>query len=467
MADVLRIFISHKMPTDTPLAQYIASRLALYGGNQVNVTHAGRFRYGADWAEEIERELKQAHWLIYLCTDQNEDWGFCLFECGYFRRTMEGDVRKQLITFCRKPEQISAALKPFNAVVISEESVTKLLEEIYLRDPWKVSPDLDPTDLKGTANQIFKEFTGSEPVEANFDIATSVTIEVVLSDTAKAELKQNRVPADVIISGTHDWQRLFGREVDTGGWKWHDLISARPYGEVYEYLIARMISDALSAHMPKGMLLRAANLDRLYRITLRRYERIAGNKYRFYFTAAQVDAPFFDLAPERGQNEKETILYHLINLSWFFRRRMVDQLYSRALEVLSMGKPSLPIVKELYDAIGSELMQFSAQAIIRGVDNLHVLQRALDQNDEDAQMIIERLETGRELRDHIFRAMTEGINGLHSVARDLYSMAIQNHDIYRKIAAGYARIAQELEPPTAPPKGAAILGWASPALATP
>src|SRR4051794_28539478 len=101
MADTLRIFISHKMPADTDLAQQIGSRLALYGGNQIKVTHAGKFRYSENWRSRIQQELDQAHWLIYLYTDPDEDWGFCLFECGYFNRTMESDDRKRLITFCR------------------------------------------------------------------------------------------------------------------------------------------------------------------------------------------------------------------------------------------------------------------------------------------------------------------------------------------------------------------------------
>ena len=56
MEDALRIFISHKMPTNTALAQQIGSRLALYGGNQIKVTHAGKFRYGENWRARIQQE---------------------------------------------------------------------------------------------------------------------------------------------------------------------------------------------------------------------------------------------------------------------------------------------------------------------------------------------------------------------------------------------------------------------------
>ncbi len=456
MEDALRIFISHKMPTDTALAQQIGSRLALYGGNQIKVTHAGKFRYGENWRARIQKELDEAHWLIYMYTDQDEDWGFCLFECGYFRRTMESDDRKRLITFCRSQDQINGALEEFNAAVISEDTVARLLQEIYLKDGWKISPDLEPTTLKGAAKEIVTAFTGNERVEANFDVATSVTMELILSDIAKADLKQNRVPSDVTVSGTKDWQRLFGRDLDTGGWQWRDLITDWPYAEIYEFLIAKMISEALEAQMPEGILLRGPEAHKLNRMTLRRYERIAGTKYRFHFTIAPFHLPF-DLPLEPGQKAKQTVLYHLVNLSWYFRQRIVDQLYNRLLEVLSMSHPDRATVKDLYDAIGTELMQISAQAVIRGLDNFLILERALDPSDPETSTLLKRLKTWRELRERIFSAMAEGVTGLPSVARDLYTMAMQNYDVYRKVAVNYARVAQELEYPQEPPTDASFI----------
>src|SRR5271166_2788526 len=66
MAKELRIFISHRMPTDTAMAEKIGSRLALYAGNQVKVTHAGQFRYGEKWREKINERLDTTDWLIFL-----------------------------------------------------------------------------------------------------------------------------------------------------------------------------------------------------------------------------------------------------------------------------------------------------------------------------------------------------------------------------------------------------------------
>ena len=74
-----------------------------------------------------------------------------------------------------------------------------------------------------------------------------------------------------------------------------------------------------------------------------------------------------------------------MNLSWYFRRRLVDQLYDRVLEVLAMDKPDKATMNDLYDTLGSELMEVSAQAFIRGLDNPLVLERALGPSDRETK----------------------------------------------------------------------------------
>jgi hypothetical protein len=86
MPNELKIFISHKMPGDTSRANDIGSSLALYSGNRVKISHAGQFRKGEAWMPKIQTELDSANWLIYLHTKPDEDWKFCIFECGYFLR---------------------------------------------------------------------------------------------------------------------------------------------------------------------------------------------------------------------------------------------------------------------------------------------------------------------------------------------------------------------------------------------
>jgi hypothetical protein len=109
----LKIFISHKMPSDTARANEIGSKLALFSGDRVRVSHAGKFRIGEEWMPKIRQEIDSANWLIYLHTGPDEDWQFCMVECGYFLGKQADNANDRLsITLCRKQDQITA-LKGF------------------------------------------------------------------------------------------------------------------------------------------------------------------------------------------------------------------------------------------------------------------------------------------------------------------------------------------------------------------
>jgi hypothetical protein len=454
MADTLRIFISHKMPTDTPLAEAIGARLALFGGNQVILSHAGRFRRGDRWRQAIERELDAADWLIFLATGQNEDWGFCLFECGYFSTRMSGraDRPKLLKTFCRRGDPVHAALKEFNALEASVPEVVRLLKEIYVEPPYAIKPDVGEDRLLQTAQEIVGLFEGGERVERNFDVSPSIVFELQVTDATREQLRNGILPPDCPVSGLLDWQRLFGKSIDTGAWLWHDLRSDWPFAEAYEYLLARMILDGLDGKTPAGAIFRAPDSDQLFRMTLRRFERVSGAKHRFHFIAGRVDQPF-DLL-QAGSTLEETVLYHLVNLSWYFRRRIVDRLYDRILQVRSMkGDPQARAAAQLYEELGRELMLVTAQSIMRNIDNLRVVQRALGPDDPQAMALLDRADTYSDLQKRVFDAMRDGTAGLDRIADDVYAMALQNHEFYGVVASRYAEVAKQLPLPK-PPRNA-------------
>ena len=450
MTDSLRIFISHKMPTDTLLAEEIGARLALFGGNRVFVSHAGRFRYGNRWREEIQRALDAADWLIFLATGQNEDWGFCLFECGYFSNRMSerADRPKLLKTFCRRGDPVHAALKEFNALEISVPAVVKLLKEIYVEPPYAIKPDLGEERLVHAAEEIVALFEGGERIERNFDVSPSVAFELQVDDATRDQLRQGTIPGECPVTGLKDWQRLFGKSIDTGAWLWSDLRRDWPFVEAYEYLIARMIHDGLDGKTPAGAIFRAPSSDDLFRMTLSRFERVTGSKHRFHFTAARVDLPFDLLQP--GSTIEETVLYHMVNLTWYFRRRIVDRLYDRILAVRSMKEPPQAMVAQLYDDLGRELMLVTAQSIMRNIDNLRVVQRALGADDPHVGELLDRADNFGELQRRVFEAMREGRGGLDRIAEDVHKMALQNHEFYGIAANRYAAMAKNLPRPEAP-----------------
>lgn len=440
----LRIFISHKMPTDTQLASEVGNLLALYGANRVRVVHAGEFRYGDEWRERIEKELTDADWLIYLCTDQDEDWGFCLFECGFFRNTMRADSKKKLVTLARETSQISDALKEFNAAVITEDTAFELLAEIYRKDPWKINPELRDSDLRTTARRIAELYGGIRTITEQRDVTPSITIEF---DESKArDLDSDRIPANATINGSKQWQQLFGKDTDTGAWQWEELTKEWPYRYVYEFLLARMMRDALAKKLPQGCMLRAEKTDELYRVSLRRYQKQANNKYVFFFNASPFDLPF--AIPRDDAKKKEAVLFHLINLSWYFRRRVVEGLYIKLLQIqTTKAAPARMIsARNLFDELSHELMDIEAQSIIRGIDNRLDVQDALG-TEPNVHELLDRVEEWYELRKQMFEDMAAGVEKLAMVIEKLSFMAELNFEFYKVTAHAYAEASLKLEKP--------------------
>ena len=447
----LKIFISHKMPTDTELASEVGNLLALYGAHQIRVVHAGQFRYGENWRATIEKELTESDWLVYLFTDQDEDWGFCLFECGYFGNTMRTNNNKKLITLAREPDQISDALKEFNAVAVTEDNAFALLDQIYRQDPWNISPDLRDGDLRTTARRISELYGGIRTITEQRDIIPSITFE--FEEAQAHELDFDRIPAKATINGSKEWQHLFGKDTDTGAWVWDGLTNDWPYRYVYEFLLARMMRDALAKKSPHGCMLRAEKTGELYRVSLRRLQKQANNKYVFFFSASPFDLPF--AIPKDDAKKKEAVLFHLVSLSWYFRRRVVEGLYIKLLKIqTTKAAPGHAISAEnLFDELSNELMDIEAQSIIRGIDNRFDVQDALG-SEPGVEGLLDRVEQWYDLRKQMFQEMAAGVGNIDTVTKKLSFMAELNYEFYKVTAHAYAEASLKLDKPRSPPGGA-------------
>lgn len=448
---VLRIFISHKMPEYTRLAEEIGQKLTLFGGDRIKVTHAGMFPAGADFRSQIERELDDTDWLILLKTDRDGDWGFCMFECGYFRAQMRFKEASRLIPICKDAEGIPTALSDFNAVLIGADPIHGLLQNIYVDPPWALSEHLQKEALQRTAQEIVAACENAIRVEQNFDVATSISLEIDLTEPNRALLDDGVVPADAVATGTLDWQGMFGRQARTGAWLWKDLTGEMPYRAVYEWLIATMITEAIDGRSPPGTLIRAANREdpSIYRLTLRRYEAMSNKKLRFHFTAGRLDLPF-DIYFGRQQDAAQAVMFHMVCLTWYFRRRMVEGLYRRALDLRSSRAPDPALVASLYRDIRQELKQMQAQSIVRELNGPALIERALGDHGPEVQELFERGARFAELEQGTFEATRDGATGLSRVVERLFELAELNYAWYQRVADSYARLSRLIERPESP-----------------
>jgi hypothetical protein len=75
MSRQLRIFIGHKMPKHSQLAQAIGNKIRSFGGNSIVIQNT--LRRGTDLNEEIDRLLGETDMSILLYTGDDEDWSWC------------------------------------------------------------------------------------------------------------------------------------------------------------------------------------------------------------------------------------------------------------------------------------------------------------------------------------------------------------------------------------------------------
>ena len=143
------------------------------------------------------------------------------------------------------------------------------------------------------------------------------------------------------------------------------------------------------------------------------------------------------------------MLYHLVNLTWYFRRRVVDKLYRRVLELKSVKNPSDALINELYDDLGRELMLVVAQSIMRKIDNPLIVQDALGKTPR-VRELLKQADSFQGLQKAIFEAMGSGALGLNRIADDLFNMAMQNHAFYNVAASRYSALAKKLPQPQSP-----------------
>ena len=124
------IFFSHKV-NDEPVTNALIDLLD---------THTEHIRYfvseniekGKEWRKSIAKELTRSSFLVLVFTDPNEDWGWCLYETGFF------DALSQNLESTRRIYCLHNALTPppppiadLQTVPAKSEDVRQWLTELF------------------------------------------------------------------------------------------------------------------------------------------------------------------------------------------------------------------------------------------------------------------------------------------------------------------------------------------------
>jgi hypothetical protein len=185
----------------------------------------------------------------------------------------------------------------------------------------------------------------------------------------------------------------------------------------------------------------------MYRVSLQRFSFVSDTKTCiFHFAAAPIDIPFY-LGSGDG-DRTEALLYHLLNMSWYIRRRLVDKNYVALVREASNPAPNPVHMQNIIDGILDELNNIDIQAIVRGIDSKFEVDQVLPslKQTNSADYARRWLDCRKQLAE---LAATDD-RPVRKIVGALHEMAILNHTFCQHSARAFAKNAEDLALPIDP-----------------
>jgi hypothetical protein len=167
---------------------------------------------GIPWRKAIADQLNISRFLVLVFTDPTENWGWCLYETGFFDALSQipTTVQKRRIICLHHP--LTAPPSPIadlQAVPATVDDVSQWLEELF--DYTKQQKTIHRKQIPKIANDICGFFTKSQKIYAAKSVGLTVNCSSLISP--------DDLPADTTIDGDRIlMEDLFG--TNTGNIKW-------------------------------------------------------------------------------------------------------------------------------------------------------------------------------------------------------------------------------------------------------
>jgi hypothetical protein len=206
------IFFSHKVK-DEPVTRNIIELLHRNTEN-VQCFISEDITKGKDWRHEIALHLKLSGILVLVFTDPDEDWGWCLYETGFFDALMQiHDAAQTRLIYCLHNSSTTPPSPIANLQTIKAEpdDVSKWLSELFEHTKQIKKEFLN--DIPKLANQICDLFVG-----AGKSIYSAKSIKIVLECSSLTSIDD--LPEDTSIQGDQGlMEELFGTNSRETDWK--------------------------------------------------------------------------------------------------------------------------------------------------------------------------------------------------------------------------------------------------------
>jgi hypothetical protein len=214
MPEKYTVFFSHKA-NDESITNAIINVIDTHTEN-IKFFISENIEKGTDWREKIAECLTSAGFLVLVFTDPKEDWGWCLYETGFFDalRQVPGASETKRI-FClhnpltKPPSQISH----LQSVPATVTDVRQWLEGLY-----RLTEQSKPQfikDVPNTAARICELFSSEKGM-----VYSAKSISVTVS--CKSISSPDDLPDDTVIKGENRViEELFG--ANDGRLIWKDV----------------------------------------------------------------------------------------------------------------------------------------------------------------------------------------------------------------------------------------------------
>jgi TIR domain len=206
------IFFSHKVK-DEPVTRNIIELLHRHTDN-VQCFISEDIEKGKNWRDEIAQHLKLSSLLVLVFTDPEEDWGWCLYETGFFDAlTQIRDATQARRIYCLHNPSATppSPIANLQTIAAEPEDVSRWLTGLF--EYTKQTKKEFLKDIPEISSQICGLFADAKK---SIYCAKSISIVVKCSSLKSVD----DLPEDTIIQGDHGlMEEVFGTNSGQIDWK--------------------------------------------------------------------------------------------------------------------------------------------------------------------------------------------------------------------------------------------------------
>ena len=364
----LVVFISHKLQSSERVRE-IAGALSAFGGPRIQMHYSGKYEAGINYRQQIERDLTAASWLILLYEGPEFQWEWCLFEIGFFTAKMQDSKKDPRLICLHSPEhKVPDPIQNFNSLPATPQKLKEFFRQIYVNEPWRIYPNVFEEN-KALVDTNIERIVSAVCAKSPPHFACP-SFEIHIKVDQVAILKDGKIPPGAKLTGEGGWEAIFGKPVPTTRCEWGDVVRGLESPEPWIYPLATLMWQAYDRQRVQypsvGVRIKFSDEDvseyRVYRLGLQKVD-VTGDQANFVFIAPAVVVPY-----EPSNNPTETRLYHLYNLAWFFRRRVLERELTK-LDFELLNRPrNKPELEKIIREIGNDFRTMLADAQVRGME---------------------------------------------------------------------------------------------------